>query len=252
MPARARICAPWACVWPWLHSGDDGGGGPDRVLRVALAQWIKPGAGMVGALARPRWLGCRGLGPEPVKPSPFDGATRPRHHCGNPAPSNPAAADYPGGHASPWSVLAIPGRSRHPLQVDREKTAPFLRLLDALLLHRHGIREMGHVPRPLSPFSALMAQLVMRIGLGTVAGMSAYVGTVLLGLALLMLLYLVIVTVVARVQPFTFLKDAAGTLLLAFSTSSSSAIMPMTMSTARIMGTPLGHRQYRGPPSAQP
>ena len=58
------------------------------------------------------------------------------------------------------------------------------------------------------------------------------------GLALLMLLYLVIVTVVARVQPFTFLKDAAGTLLLAFSTSSSSAIMPMTMSTARIMGTP--------------
>ncbi|SRR6056297_862939 len=49
---------------------------------------------------------------------------------------------------------------------------------------------------------------------------------------------MLIVTLLARVSPITFLRDAAGTLLLAFSTSSSSAIMPMTITTARMMGVP--------------
>jgi Na+/H+-dicarboxylate symporter len=43
---------------------------------------------------------------------------------------------------------------------------------------------------------------------------------------------------VARISPIAFLKGAAGTLLLAFSTSSSSAIMPMTITTARQLGVP--------------
>ena len=186
----------------------------------------------MGALARPGGPDVADL-PEPSA-SPFDGARAPDIIAGI-LPSNPAAAITQGDMLAVVVLAILVGLAI--LQVDREKTAPFLRLLDALLSIAMEIVKWAMFLAPFAVFG-LMAQLVMRIGLGTVAGMSAYVGTVLLGLALLMLLYLVIVTVVARVQPFTFLKDAAGTLLLAFSTSSSSAIMPMTMSTARIMGTP--------------
>jgi len=88
---------------------------------------------------------------------------------------------------------------------------------------------------PIAVFG-LMAQLVMRVGLETVAAMSTYVGTVFLGLALLLAIYLVIAAVVAKIYPLPFLKTAGGTLLLAFSTSSSSAVMPMTIQTARRLG----------------
>lgn len=69
-------------------------------------------------------------------------------------------------------------------------------------------------------------------------GLSAYVGTVLLGLVLLFALYLVIAMLLGGTGPLQFLRIAGGTLLLAFSTSSSSAIMPMTIHTARRLGVP--------------
>ncbi|MGY6567950.1 MAG: dicarboxylate/amino acid:cation symporter [Salinarimonas sp.] len=201
-------------------------------IGVALAQWIRPGAGMAGALTPAAGLDANAL-PEPSA-SPFDGARAPDIIAGI-LPTNPAAAITQGDMLAVVVLAILVGLA--VLQVDREKTAPFVRLLDALLSIAMEIVKWAMFLAPFAVFG-LMAQLVMRIGLGTVAGMSAYVGTVLLGLAILMLLYLVIVTLVARVSPIGFLKDAAGTLLLAFSTSSSSAIMPMTMTTARIMGTP--------------
>ena len=88
---------------------------------------------------------------------------------------------------------------------------------------------------PIAVFG-LMAQLVMRVGLETVVAMSTYVGTVLLGLALLLGIYLTVAALVAGIGPATFIKKAGSTLLLAFSTSSSSAVMPMTIQAARRLG----------------
>jgi Na+/H+-dicarboxylate symporter len=48
----------------------------------------------------------------------------------------------------------------------------------------------------------------------------------------------VIAALVAGIRPNAFLRTAGGTLLLAFSTSSSSAVMPMTIQTARRLGVP--------------
>ncbi len=92
----------------------------------------------------------------------------------------------------------------------------------------------------LAPFAVfgLMAQLVMRIGFETLLGISGYIGTVLLGLALLFALYLLIAWVLAAVSPAAFVKIAGGNLLLAFSTSSSSAVMPVSIQTARQLGVP--------------
>jgi Na+/H+-dicarboxylate symporter len=84
---------------------------------------------------------------------------------------------------------------------------------------------------PIAVFG-LMAQLTTKIGLNAILGMSVYVGTVLLGLAILMSLYLLLVLVIARESPFAFLRGTRDVLLLAFSTSSSAAVMPLSIKTA--------------------
>jgi Na+/H+-dicarboxylate symporter len=62
--------------------------------------------------------------------------------------------------------------------------------------------------------------------------MSVYVATVLGGLLLLLILYLVIVATVARMSPWSFLRAVREVQLLAFSTSSSAAVMPLSIRTA--------------------
>tara|TARA_R110001592_G_scaffold31482_1_gene110943 strand:+ start:16158 stop:16730 length:573 start_codon:yes stop_codon:yes gene_type:complete len=54
------------------------------------------------------------------------------------------------------------------------------------------------------------------------------------GIALLMLLsvYLILIATLGKSNPFTFLKTIAPVQLLAFSTSSSAAVMPLSIETA--------------------
>ena len=84
---------------------------------------------------------------------------------------------------------------------------------------------------PVAVFG-LMAQLTTKIGLNAILGMSVYVGTVLLGLVILLSLYLLLVLIISRESPFAFLKSTRDVLLLAFSTSSSAAVMPLSIKTA--------------------
>jgi len=62
--------------------------------------------------------------------------------------------------------------------------------------------------------------------------MAIYVATVMLGLALLLCLYLVLVWSFAGQSPGSFLRSSRELLLLAFSTSSSAAVMPLSIRTA--------------------
>lgn len=84
---------------------------------------------------------------------------------------------------------------------------------------------------PIAVFG-LMAQLTTKIGLNALLGMSVYVGTVLLGLFILLLAYLLIIFLSIRESPFTFLHGIKDVMLLAFSTSSSAAVMPLSIKTA--------------------
>ena len=86
----------------------------------------------------------------------------------------------------------------------------------------------------ITPFAVfgLMAQLIANVGIGTVLGMTAYVLTVLAGLLGLLALYLVLVAVVGRRNPFRFLAKIKDPVILAFSTSSSTAVMPLSIDTA--------------------
>ncbi len=84
---------------------------------------------------------------------------------------------------------------------------------------------------PVAVFG-LMADISARIGLKAIAGMAVYMGTVILGLVLLLALYLLIVLVMAKRPPVAFLRDTREALLLAFSTSSSAAVMPLSLQIA--------------------
>jgi len=84
---------------------------------------------------------------------------------------------------------------------------------------------------PVAVFS-LLCSITTQIGLNAIVSMAAYVLTVIAGLSALLLVYLLIVAVIARRSPWKFLSDIRAVQLLAFSTSSSAAVMPLTISTA--------------------
>ncbi len=86
----------------------------------------------------------------------------------------------------------------------------------------------------LAPFAVfgLMARLTSQIGLDALVSMAFYVATVLLGLLLMLIAYLVMLFVFARQHPLEFLRATRELLLLAFSTSSSAAVMPLSIKTA--------------------
>ena len=93
----------------------------------------------------------------------------------------------------------------------------------------------------LSPWAVLglMAQAMAEVGVATVAGMAAYLATVIVGLLVLLLIYLALVGLVARTNPLRFLAAIAPVQLLAFSTSSSAAVMPLSIETAaKKLGVP--------------
>lgn len=84
---------------------------------------------------------------------------------------------------------------------------------------------------PLAVFG-LLAQITTRLGLDALLGMGFYVFTVVLGLGLMMLLYLLLLKFWAGRSPLDFMRAVRDVQLLAFSTSSSAAVMPLTIKTA--------------------
>ncbi|MEJ2107088.1 MAG: dicarboxylate/amino acid:cation symporter [Acidiferrobacteraceae bacterium] len=106
-------------------------------------------------------------------------------------------------------------------------------LLDLLGSLQEVCMTIVKVAMRLAPFAVfgLLAQLTTKIGLSMLLGMGVYVGTVLIGLALLVCVYLTILWVATRTNPVRFLRATREVLLLAFSTSSSAAVMPLTLKT---------------------
>jgi Na+/H+-dicarboxylate symporter len=84
---------------------------------------------------------------------------------------------------------------------------------------------------PIAVFG-LMARLTSQIGVDALISMAFYVATVLLGLMLMLIVYLVLLYAFVREAPFSFIRSTRELLLLAFSTSSSAAVMPLSIKTA--------------------
>lgn len=226
-------------------------------IGVALAKYLQPGTALRGIAGtsptKPTEAGPDTLtAPERIGPAatapadaplngaePDAGGTLPFQRLpdliADILPANPTASIVEGDMLAVVVLALLVGLS--VTQVDRSRVAPFLALTAAILSISMNVVKWAMFLAPIAVFG-LMAQLVMRIGLETLLGISGYVGTVLLGLALLLVIYLAIAWVFAAINPAAFLRTAGGNLLLAFSTSSSSAVMPVSIQTARQLGVP--------------
>jgi Na+/H+-dicarboxylate symporter len=112
-----------------------------------------------------------------------------------------------------------------------KQSRPLLDLLESLQQVCMTVVNWAMRLAPIAVFG-LMARLTSQIGLGALVSMAFYVATVLIGLLLLMAVYLVLLYVFARETPASFLRATRELLLLAFSTSSSAAVMPLSIRTA--------------------
>ncbi|RMF12476.1 MAG: dicarboxylate/amino acid:cation symporter [Alphaproteobacteria bacterium] len=117
------------------------------------------------------------------------------------------------------------------LAIPRPRAQPLLDVVAGLQEISLKIVAWAMVLAPYAVFG-LLARITLKIGLDAILGMSVYVGTVLLGLALLLVMYLIIVGLLARRNPVRFLAQIRDVMLLAFSTSSSAAVMPLSVKVA--------------------
>lgn len=86
----------------------------------------------------------------------------------------------------------------------------------------------------LAPYAVfgLICNITIQIGFDTIAGVGAYMMSVMAGLLAMLGVYLVIVSVIAKRNPLEFLQSIRNTQIFAFSTSSSAATMPFSLKAA--------------------
>lgn len=113
----------------------------------------------------------------------------------------------------------------------RELTKPLVAFAGAVLEVCMTVIRTAMRFAPLAVFG-LMAETTAVNGLNTLIDLAVYCGVVIGGLFLLLIVYLAIIALVGGMAPWAFLRAVAPVQLLAFSTSSSAAVMPLTMKTA--------------------
>jgi Na+/H+-dicarboxylate symporter len=144
-------------------------------------------------------------------------------------PANPTSAIL---HRSMFQVVVFSILIAIALvSIKPERAKPLLDLCVSLQDVSMKVVSWAMLLAPMAVFG-LLAQISVQTGLDALLGMSAYVGTVLLGLFLLLIFYLVIIFIIGRRNPLIFLSNIREVMLLAFSTSSSAAVMPLSMKTA--------------------
>ena len=82
---------------------------------------------------------------------------------------------------------------------------------------------------PVAVFALLANVVVSSDDPDILLALVKYAGVVVLGLALMIVFYCILVATITRKSPFWFLKQISPAQLLAFSTSSSAATLPVTM-----------------------
>ncbi|WP_321429175.1 dicarboxylate/amino acid:cation symporter [uncultured Methanolobus sp.] len=123
-------------------------------------------------------------------------------------------------------IIGVALVSMQPLQ-----SKPLLELLGSLQEVSMTVVRWSMLLAPVAVFG-LISKFTLNLGIDALLGMLVYVGTVLLGLLLMLIVYMLIILVVTRKNPLTFLRSIRDVLLLAFSTSSSAAVMPLSIKTA--------------------
>jgi len=115
------------------------------------------------------------------------------------------------------------------LLIDNEKAKPLKNFFDSL---NEVILKMIDIIMLFAPYAviSLLASVVVTSNDVTVLfALLKYAGVVILGLALMVVFYTLCISLIVKKSPIWFLKNIAPAQLLAFSTSSSAATLPVTM-----------------------
>lgn len=116
-------------------------------------------------------------------------------------------------------------------QLRKETARPIIRFTEAIQKICMIVVSWAMILVPYAVFG-LMAALLSRTGIDIFLGLGYYMAVVITGLLLLMAFYLTLVLFVVKKNPFTFLRAIKEPQLLAFSTASSAAVMPISMKIA--------------------
>ncbi len=116
-------------------------------------------------------------------------------------------------------------------QLEPKSANPLIHLIEAI--QKICMIVVGWAMR-LVPFAVfgLMASLLSTTGMAIFMGLGYYILIVVLGLGILMVFYLLLYFLLMRKNPFNFLYQIKDAQLLAFSTASSAAVMPLSMKVA--------------------
>ncbi len=116
-------------------------------------------------------------------------------------------------------------------QLHQETARPIIRFSEAVQKICMIVVSWAMMLVPYAVFG-LIAALLSRTSVEVFLGLGYYMVVVILGLILLVIFYLALTLVVTKKNPFKFLKAIREPQLLAFSTASSAAVMPLSMKTA--------------------
>ncbi|MEM8846856.1 MAG: dicarboxylate/amino acid:cation symporter [Bacteroidota bacterium] len=115
------------------------------------------------------------------------------------------------------------------LLVGEEKAKPLKKFFDSL---NEVVLKMVDLIMLIAPYAvfSLLASVVVSAGdKELLLALLKYAGVVVLGLVLMIVFYAILVTIFTKKNPLWFLKQISPAQLLAFSTSSSAATLPVTM-----------------------
>jgi len=115
------------------------------------------------------------------------------------------------------------------LLIGEKRAKPLKDVFDSLNYVVLKMVDLIMLSAPYAVF-ALLANVVVSSGdPDLLFALLKYAGTVVLGLLLMIVFYLIVVGTYTKKNPFWFLKEISPAQLLAFSTSSSAATLPVTM-----------------------
>lgn len=117
------------------------------------------------------------------------------------------------------------------INLKEEQSKPLIDLAKSLQAFSMKIVEWAMKLAPYAVFG-LICSITIKIGFDAISSMLMYVFTVILGLFLVLCFYLSIVYLVSKMKPIEFLEKIKEVQLMAFSTSSSAAVMPLSIKTA--------------------
>jgi len=192
------------------------------IIGIGLGQLIQPGSHLQLAVL----TNTAEFGAPPVSTAAFPALDQLPEKMLSLLPKNPLASMVSGEMLQVILFAAVLGFAL--ISIPKKQAQPLFDLLGAL--QEVSIRVVSWAMRiaPLAVFG-LITKLVSSLGMEVLTGMLMYVMTVILGLLLLVFMYALVIKLSGQLPLRLFFAKVRELLLLAFSTSSSAAVMPLTL-----------------------